>query len=47
MYARLVRPYIESLPSSRLRWVYNILDKKVSYGHEYFAHGMDGDLSFQ
>ncbi len=27
LYERVVRPYIESLPASRIEWVYNILNK--------------------
>lgn len=30
LYARVVKPYIDSIPSSRIQWVYNILEKKVS-----------------
>ncbi|KAK9917556.1 hypothetical protein WJX75_005727 [Coccomyxa subellipsoidea] len=29
-YQTVTLPYIESIPSSRIQWVYNILDKKVS-----------------
>ena len=30
LYERIVRPYIDSIPKSRIQWVYNILEKKVS-----------------
>ena len=30
VYERIVRPYIDSIPASRIQWVYNILEKKVS-----------------
>lgn len=30
MYSSITQPYIRSFPLSRLQWVYNILDKKVS-----------------
>ena len=30
VYKLIVRPYIDSIPASRIQWVYNILEKKVS-----------------
>lgn len=30
VYFHKVLPYIQSLPASRIAWVYNILEKKVS-----------------
>lgn len=30
VYSSKVLPYIQSLPASRVTWVYNILEKKVS-----------------
>ena len=30
MYAAIMKPYIESIPASRIQWVYNILAKTVS-----------------
>ena len=30
VYSNRVLPYIQSLPASRITWVYNILEKKVS-----------------
>jgi len=29
-YAAVTLPYIESIPSSRIQWVYNVLERKVS-----------------
>ena len=29
MYDAIVKPYIDSIPASRIQWVYNILEKKV------------------
>ena len=31
MYAAIVKPYIDSIQTSRIQWVYNILEKKVSF----------------
>ena len=46
MYATVVRPYIDSIPASRIQWVYNILEKKVnalSYLHPLVcAHCVPG-----
>ena len=30
MYREVTRPYIESIPTSHIQWVFNILDKKAS-----------------
>ena len=30
MYATTIKPYIDSIPASRIQWVYNILEKKVA-----------------
>lgn len=30
IYSNKVLPYIQSLPASRITWVYNILQKKVN-----------------
>lgn len=30
VYSNKVLPYMQSLPASRITWVYNILEKKVS-----------------
>ena len=30
-YFDITLPYIQSMPASRLQWVYNILDKKVGH----------------
>lgn len=29
IYERVVLPYVQSIPSERLQWVYNVLEKKV------------------
>lgn len=34
MYAAVVKPYIDSIQASRIQWVYNILDKKVSFRYQ-------------
>lgn len=33
-YSNKVLPYIQSLPASRIAWVYNMLEKKVSVTYQ-------------
>lgn len=40
LYASVVKPYLESLPPSRIQWVYNILTKQVGGSCMVVAAGM-------